>query len=316
MEFVSTVSPPEYNRLVWGPEQNHEDAYAAWKSAGWKDAIFFTDSQGRSLSKRIVHSEGFCLHASTLVPANFNNDGIDDVAVLCHGFDAKPFPGEHSFVLLSQSDGSFLSKRLTSRTGFFHGGSVMDVNGDSHLDILALNSFDGSTVAYFGDGAGGFPKSRKLISTGVWQHAISSFDFDNDGDGDLIIGGNEYGGGDTSQDLPTRIYLNNGSGRFSKGNSVTIPGVRGYETVLDFVVSGETLFVLRTNRQYRGGAIQKVDMNTMQQTGLYTRSDAPHPNRLRPVQPRNGQPTFSDLSTSRRHFDFSVGAKNQVLFLN
>ena len=192
----------------------------------------------------------------------------------------------------------------------------MDVNGDGNLDVLTLDSFTGALVAHFGDGAGKFPSSRKLLSAGIWPHAVSSYDFDGDGSGDLIIGGNEIGGRNQSQQLLSKIYFNDGRGGFSKARSGTLPVVEEYGRVLDFVVAGSTLFVLRTNMEYSGGAIQRVDLTTMAQTGLYARPDVPHPNKLRPVLSRSGRPTFSDLSVHRVFFDFSIDENGDLRFLN
>lgn len=106
----------------------------------------------------------------------------------------------------------------------------IDLNGDGFLDSFTIN--DGGLVGdqrgmrkenvFFGDGEGGFvlataqafPDSENL---GYDDNRIIAFDYDSDGDADILIG---------SLSGPDRLAINDGSGRFRVATEV----VSGPET--------------------------------------------------------------------------------------
>jgi hypothetical protein len=92
-----------------------------------------------------------------------------------------------------------------------------DLNGDGALDILARTPGAGFEF-WTGNGDGTFTKVWVQPDSAL-QYGLSHFcDLDGDGDLDAVI--TEFG---RSEGLPTRVWFNDGSGRFSEGGS--LPGV-------------------------------------------------------------------------------------------
>lgn len=127
--------------------------------------------------------------------------------------------------------------------------SSADLNNDGNLDIVVGGASGYATQIYFGNSSG-FTKSNtqnfekdKLAE----DMEILAYDHDNDGDLDLYIvsGGSEFNERDKA--LADRLYINDGSGNFSKMNNseldlYTISG----KTIapIDFDKDGDTDLIL------------------------------------------------------------------------
>ena len=92
--------------------------------------------------------------------------------------------------------------------------ALVDVDGDTDLDLIAVNGFGQQNRLYLNSGAGRFTDATTThlppdTGNGV---ALATGDLDGDGDVDFIVGngGLVFGTGDVD-----RVYLNNGQGRFS-----------------------------------------------------------------------------------------------------
>ena len=100
--------------------------------------------------------------------------------------------------------------------------TVADFNGDCAPDFATADQFANGVTVRFGDGAGGFPTAATY--TGFAQpQSIVSADFNNDGAPDLAVGNTVSIVGDTVG-YTVSILLNDGSGAFTPGTSVTTSG--------------------------------------------------------------------------------------------
>ena len=104
--------------------------------------------------------------------------------------------------------------------------AVGDIDGDGNEDVFVGGASGVPGVIYFHGGNGKLRKSKQPALEEDAQNedtAAAFFDADNDGDQDLMVGsgGNEVG---LEKTYRNRLYLNDGSGRFTKSEN-TIPSV-------------------------------------------------------------------------------------------
>lgn len=180
-----------------------------------------------------------CIHARKILMADFNGDSVPDFAIMCHGWDAHPFPGERSTILLSQGNGYILT-HIADEIGFHHGGSTADFNGDGIPDI-AMTTIAGIRV-FINNGQGTFTAST-IYTVPVFRRAfhVEFIDLNGDGHFDVVAGSHEW-------EDATRIVINPGNNKFSNGRVITIPAVTGAGVIVDFVhtPSNNSLYILRT----------------------------------------------------------------------
>ncbi len=123
-----------------------------------------------------------------MVAADFNEDGIDDIAV-----SQSQYPG--LFYLVSQPGGGFAWR--VDHWSTEHPAApahTADMDGDGHLDVvmqLALRNWNiptdypGQVVTYFGDGAGNFDRHHSETST-EFPRSSAMGDLNNDGRPDFF----------------------------------------------------------------------------------------------------------------------------------
>jgi hypothetical protein len=144
----------------------------------------------------------------SLVAADFNMDGIPDLAVP----NEYGGPVFYLSVLLGNSDGSFQTQTLFSSGICPVAIAAADFNGDGKTDLVTAN-FDGKSVSILlGNGDGTFSPGVDY-PVGSDAHSIATGDFNNDGKLDVLVA---VKGSNT-----VLLLLGNGDGTFSTGNSLT-----------------------------------------------------------------------------------------------
>ncbi|MBO9571957.1 MAG: VCBS repeat-containing protein, partial [Chitinophagaceae bacterium] len=152
--------------------------------------------------------------------ADINNDGTDDVYI----GGTKDHPGQ---IYLQEADGEFRKddQKLFYQFASFEDGACLffDADGDGDKDLFIAPG--GNVEPEFAremqcrllinDGKGKFSIGAKAFpATGINSSSAISFDFDNDGDPDLFVGGRSvsrnYGA-----DPRSFIFVNDGKGVFS-----------------------------------------------------------------------------------------------------
>lgn len=223
-----------------------------------KDSTLLTDSTG-------------CLHPRKAAIADFNEDSKPDVFVACHGYDAAPFPGEKSAVVLSQPDGTYKTSWI-NYVAFAHSAAAADLNGDGHIDVVIADPYRDNTghvpVILLGDGKGNFTVDTTVlpaINPGTQIYSIEATDVNGDGKVDLMVAGGDDGAGAPAQAVPPSIYINDGSGTFAHVTPKVLPAVFGTHGIDLALVNGK-LYVNRTSSQvadfYKTRVLQRIDLAT------------------------------------------------------
>ena len=164
-------------------------------------------------------------HARKSIVGDFNSDGLDDIFVFDHGYDAGSFPGSNPKLIIQDGEGSFSWNKLTDQTGFHHGGASADIDNDGDLDIF-VGGFD--PFFYINDGNANFQMVTDRFDGSIAKIFIAELiDVDEDGYVDLLVGAHEHDGEDTT------IYWGSSSGSYSDELMTIVPAWDGYGVVLD-----------------------------------------------------------------------------------
>jgi hypothetical protein len=152
--------------------------------------------------------------------ADIDNDG--DLDILITGSNFQP----QSFANLYSNDGSG-NFSLVSDTPFQVSteGDVAfeDIDNDNDLDLMMVGydpQGNGFTKLYQNDGSGEFTELTTSTFEPAKSGSIAFFDYDNDGDNDVIVSGENNNGS-----ILTTLYTNNGSGIFTIVSNTPFIGV-------------------------------------------------------------------------------------------
>ena len=182
--------------------------------------------------------------------ADFNGDGRTDVLLLDHGYDAPPYPGGFSQLLLSDNGGLRLADTsIADAQRFTHGGAVGDIDGDGDLDavLFNLNESSGHAIQILVNNGGGSLDDEGTRAPLYYQTPVyragstwgALFDADGDGDKDLLVGTWN------ASTLPTQIFANDGTGSFARATPWNLPASGVAKAVvlqaLPFDLNGDAL---------------------------------------------------------------------------
>lgn len=137
-----------------------------------------------------------------VIVKDLNGDGVADVFIADHGYDAAPFPGAQNTLILSMPNGHYAdaSGNLPQQLDFTHSATAADIDGSGRVAIYSGNIWGQQEIGpqlLLNDGTGHF-----TISTGRLPPAqidlnqnryVSSLfvDVTDDGCVDLVLGGDQ-----------------------------------------------------------------------------------------------------------------------------
>ena len=168
------------------------------------------------------------VHPRKALTGDFNGDSLPDIFVIGHGYDQPPWPGEHPLLILSSSSGLQNISGLENLVGFQHGGASADIDADGDIDIFVADT----TQPFFliNDGLGNLTYDTQTVPGDLTSKALFTaelIDVDEDGFFDLLVGGHEHEG------MQTTIYWGDITGTYTNLNKTVLPSVDGQGTVVD-----------------------------------------------------------------------------------
>ncbi|GEM_PF-1861891 len=197
---------------------------------------------------------------------DYDNDG--DLDILLSGRHDQ-IDNPITRIYQNNGDGTFNEQVNISLTGV-KASSVqwVDYDNDGDLDI-SISGSDGSnnmiTKIYQNHGDGTFSEQTNVTLTGVMSSSIHWGDYDNDGDLDILLCGD-----DNNYNPITKIYRNNGDGDFSEQPGTSIADVEGSVEWGDYDNDGDLDILLSGDG---GSRITKIYSNNgdgtfSEQTGI------------------------------------------------
>ena len=195
-----------------------------------QDHLYLNDGGGRRWTERVlgVRQAGFATRATAVALADVDGDKDLDVVLPARG-DVR------SLILLNDGRGGF------AETRFFDDGpedttsiAMADVDRDGDIDIVAAN-WEQPHAVYLNDGRGYFKKGATFGSGREQTWTVVLGDMDLDGDVDAVVGNVNIGFwnadlnadgrseqfGRQARNEPSRVYINDGSGRFTSGSPLS-----------------------------------------------------------------------------------------------
>ena len=227
-----------------------------------------------------------CLTPRKAVVADFNRDGHADIFVACHGWD-MPINGQWAFepsrLLINDGQGNFTVSDVGAKdynadgSGFYHGASAADINGDGYPDIVLTDNFRApnknvtvlinqktNPVTFVVD------DTRVAGQSAGPYFSVELIDIDKDGKVDIVAAGAEQASGNAD----TVILFNDGSGNFGARKTV-ITALPGYPSPQDFTVYDKSaderiLYLGRVSGDYSSQAVQAYNLKTNTSTIVWT----------------------------------------------
>ena len=150
--------------------------------------------------------------ASPSEPADFNNDGLADLAVVNIDTDTVS-------ILLGHGDGTFAPQQEVGVASAPRGVAVLDADADGDVDIVTTNfGGAGNLALLLNDGQGVFGAPTFFEGGGTAERAVAAADMNEDGILDLVIG--TYDGSNPQ----VLVNIGNGDGTFSFASAQGVSG--------------------------------------------------------------------------------------------
>ena len=217
-----------YTLAAFDADSDGDMDLAAGRGYGYRgpDSLYVNDGAGNfDLAATDVFVSG---SQETFSMSAFDADNDGDLDLAAGGYAQfriyrnhwnDPTCVELSYEGLSASDGDQFHESTYPASLLL----PFDADGDGDPDLATANQFGNrSSQVYLNDGAGAFERiDAGMFSSELWSvRDLVALDVENDGDMDLLAGLYQQGTANV-------LFLNDGAGRFSRGNAGALTAVQG-----------------------------------------------------------------------------------------
>ena len=164
--------------------------------------------------------------------ADVNGDGRPDLLFANGGDYSTPGTPEPNQVFLNMGPGVPFREATTEVLGdtpdLARVIKARDLNNDGHVDIIVGTTYQTQSRLFLGGGAGRFMEvtATHLPATPLSVGDLEPGDVDGDGDLDLVLADWGPGNNMSNDGGRTRLWLNDGTGRFTDATIERIPDIR------------------------------------------------------------------------------------------
>ncbi len=182
----------------------------AYGPQGQQNRLYLNDGIGAYGDATAAHLPARQDYSAAIALGDVDADG--DLDLVFGNFYSPPYVGEQNRLYLNNGSGIFTDV-TAAQLPFDNDGTedlaLGDVDGDGDLDLALANS-NGQDRLYLNDGSGTFVDvtAAHMPQDADFTNAVVFGDVDGDGDLDLVFGGSLWR-------TTSRLYLNDGSGRFA-----------------------------------------------------------------------------------------------------
>jgi enediyne biosynthesis protein E4 len=236
-------------------------------------AINLTENDFIDFSRQILLPKLYSKPGPKMAKADVNSDGLEDVFVCTPA-------NQNDALFLGQKNGSFLKSNQNFKPNLSQedkNAALFDANGDGFSDLyIATGGYEFTLEneiqqdrLYINDGQGNFKQTRLPNLFGN-ENIVFPFDFDKDGDQDILLGAGVRSGLYPYADEST-LLINDGKGNFTVSQKLDLGIVNGI-ALLDIskgelAVASEFLGIRKLS--YFNKAL-RLDKNNLYSEGWYS----------------------------------------------
>ncbi|CAB9528517.1 fg-gap repeat protein (Partial), partial [Seminavis robusta] len=142
-------------------------------------AWYPNDGTGHFPTKIVISKDDEALGAYSLVAADIDGDGHQDLVVASNGND-------HVSLWRNDGKGNFSKTLIYDNADFVLSVTAVDFDRDGDLDVASASFFDGYIRWYENVDGKGYVWKNHTVYVGIQGHYVAHGDMDGDGDDDLI----------------------------------------------------------------------------------------------------------------------------------
>ncbi len=217
--------------------------------------LFINDGSGY-----FAHAKGTVLDA--FIKGDFHYADVDqdnDLDLIYSG--QGTFEQLYTNLYLNNGTGNYTSSSSNFRNLYFSDVCFLDIDNDNDKDIIiaGLDSTGFSfTGIYTNDGNGNFVLQSDTTFLAVHNSSIAVADVDGDNDIDVFISGKSFIS--YTNDVVSRLYLNNGNGDFSVSNSGFTP-VHSGDTDFADIDNDNDMDLVLTGKKSSSAKVTEIYLN-------------------------------------------------------
>jgi hypothetical protein len=129
----------------------------------------------KDVTSEFISDTSGCISIGRMLVSDYNSDGKPDIVAPCAGTDSNAhiadplYSRERSRIFLSTESGRYTNTEIPGLTGYPHGATADDINGDGNTDVIFghiddMQRGDDMFIVRLGDGKGNFTIDNSRIA--------------------------------------------------------------------------------------------------------------------------------------------------------